>query len=193
MTFLPPCTGCGRPQVPHRTKGTPPAGYARHNGRGLCVTCFLRSPKQGEAKAAHRSTRTPFHAVSVTYRLGNGQVITLPKEQVVLRTNSSPDDGIIDPIAVWRGWKDWIAPRLTAREVLCVVAELTTRGWLYPQIAERLGITKDGVRSMVLRYGLPQPPKSTYEDDYLWLLIVDPGKRSKASPEALRLAGVETS
>lgn len=190
MTFLPPCTGCKRPLVPRHSPEVP-EGHIRHRALGMCSACYARK-HPGITPRRSRSTRTAFHAVSAAYRLGNGQVITLPKEQVVLRTNSSPDDGIIDPIAVWRGWKDWIAPRLTAREVLCVVAELTTRGWLYPQIAERLGITKDGVRSMVLRYGLPQPPKSTYEDDYLWLLIVDPGKRSKASPEALRLAGVET-
>jgi len=128
----------------------------------------------------------------VDYRLGNGQVITLPAEQVILRTASSPDDGIIDPIAVWRGWKDATPPRLTAREILCVVAELTTRGWLYVEIGERLGITGDGVRSMVLRYGLPQPPKRKYGDEYLWELIAVPARRVKATPDALRLAGVRT-
>lgn len=192
MTFLPPCTGCGRPQVPHRTKGRVPAGYARHNAHGLCVTCYLRDGKPEETATPRRSTRPAFHAVSVDYRLGNGQVITLPAERVVLRTESSPDDGIIDSIAVWRGWKDAVAPRLTAREVLCVVAELATRGWLYVEIGERLGITGDGVRSMVLRFGLPRPPKRKYGDEYLWELIALPYKRVKASPDALRLAGVRT-
>jgi hypothetical protein len=125
------------------------------------------------------------------YRLSNGQVITLPSEQVVLRMACSPDDGIVDPIAVWRGWKDWTAPRLSSREILCVVAELASRGWTYPEIGERFGVTGSGVSKLVLRFGLPQPPRK-YGNEYLCQLILESGKRRTASPEALRLAGVRT-
>jgi hypothetical protein len=189
--MLPPCTECHRPQEARRSE-TIPAGHVRHHAFGRCHTCYMRQHRSAAAPRVYRSTRPPFHAVSVDYRLSNGQVITLPSKQVVLRMSCSPDDGIVDPIAVWRGWKDWTAPRLSSREILCVVAELATRDWAYPEIGDRLGVTGDGVRKLVMRFGLPQPPPRKYGSEYLCQLILESGKRQTASSEALRLAGVRT-
>jgi hypothetical protein len=188
--MMPPCTQCARPLAPSRS-GPIPEGYARHKAFGLCRNCYERGYRRvhPQKPRVRRSTRPPFHAVSVDYRLSNGQVITLPSERVDLRMAGVPDDGIVDPVAVWRGWKDWTAPRLTARELLCVFAELATRGWGYVQIAERFNATNDGVRMAMQRHGLPLP-SATYGEEYMCRLITQPGRRQGASPDALRQAGV---
>jgi len=188
--MMPPCTQCNRPLALSRS-GPIPEGYARHKAFGLCRNCYERGYRKvhPQKPRVRRSTRPPFHAVSVDYRLSNGQVITLPSERVVLRMAAAPDDGIVDPVAVERGWKDWTAPRLTARELLCVFAELATRGWGYVQIAERFNATNDGVRLAVGRHGLPVPP-AKFGEEYMCHLITQPGMRPAASAAALREAGV---